>query len=515
MPGALLPAPHVGTAPSTQSEPSDAVSPGTAKVPEPSRGTRSVPQWFHWAVLSLDAVVLLCVIAFAAWGRANLPVLGFTEDRAEQITYESVRITGVYVLWGWLLAIAAFGGYSRRNMETGTGEIARLLRASLVTAAAIGISCYLAKFPLSRGFFVILFLTGIPALVMGRLFVRYVVQSMHQRGLWATRVIVAGMPMAIDDVAKVLARETRLGYHVVGAVTPNYSQERITPDGHEVLGHTDTLASLVTEHGASTVLFASGAFPRAADYRRAAWEMANHGVEMVVVPALTDVASDRIRVQPLAGLPFVFVDPPERGSLAHVLKRLFDIVGASAAILIASPLMLLAAWRVRRHDGGPVFFAQERVGRTGTTFECLKFRSMVVDADADAAIDEIRHLDEGAGVLFKLENDPRITPPGRWLRRYSLDELPQLFNVLRGEMSLVGPRPPLPSEVAQYQDDMHRRLNVHPGITRLWQVSGRSDLTWEDTVRLGLYYVDNWSVVQDIVILARTVKAVFGGRGAY
>lgn len=234
---------------------------------------------------------------------------------------------------------------------------------------------------------------------------------------------------------------------------------------------------------------------------------------MVVVPALTDVASDRIRVQPLAGLPFVFVDPPQRGSLDHVLKRLFDVVGAGAAILVASPLMAFAAWRISRHDGGPVFFTQERVGRAGTTFACLKFRSMVTDADK--ALQKIQHLDEGAGLLFKMADHPRVTPPGRWLRRYSLDELPQLFNVMRGDMSLVGPRPPLPGEVAKYQDDVQRRLNVRPGITGLWQVSGRSDLSWDDTVRLDLYFVDNWSIVQDIVILARTVNAVVGGRGAY
>ncbi len=479
----------------------------------PAKATRSVPVWFHQAVLALDAVILAGVIVFAAWGRANLPILGFTEDRTEQITYASVRLTGAYVLIGWLLAIAALGGYSRRNIGAGSSEFSRLLRASLVTAAAIGIGCYLAKFPLSRGFFVILFVTGVPALMVGRIAVRQFVHGMHARGHWATRVLVAGTPMTIDDVAKVLARETTLGYSVVGAVTPRFWRERVTPAGHEIIGHSDDLVRLVTEHGASSVILAAGAFPRAADYRRVTWELANHDIEMIVVPALTDIASDRIRVQPLAGLPFVFVDPPERGSLDHLLKRGFDIIGAATALLLAAPLMLLAAWQVRRHDGGPVFFAQERVGQGGSTFDCLKFRSMVTDADE--VLERIRHLDEGNGLLFKMEEDPRITPPGRWLRRYSVDELPQLINVLRGEMSLVGPRPPLPREVAEYQEDVHRRLNVRPGITGLWQVSGRSDLSWEDTVRLDLYYVDNWSLVQDLLILGRTVNAVVGGRGAY
>lgn len=233
--------------------------------PPPAKGscvTRSVPAWFYWVVVVLDGLTLVLVIIFAAWGRANLPILGFTEDRTEQITYDSVRLTGAYVLFGWLLAIAGLGGYTRRNMGTGTGEISRLLRASLVTAAAIGIGCYLFKFPLSRGFFVLLFLTGIPTLVFGRLIVRRFVESMHVRGRWSTRVIVAGTPMTIDDVAKVLARETRLGYSVVGAVTPRFWGEERTPDGHRVIGHTEDLVTLVTGHAASTVIFVAPSLAR-------------------------------------------------------------------------------------------------------------------------------------------------------------------------------------------------------------------------------------------------------------
>jgi exopolysaccharide biosynthesis polyprenyl glycosylphosphotransferase len=234
---------------------------------------------------------------------------------------------------------------------------------------------------------------------------------------------------------------------------------------------------------------------------------------MIVVPGLTDVAADRIQVRPVGGLPLVFVERPQGAAAVNGMKRAFDIVCASALLLLLAPVMGVVALLVRLEDGGPVLFRQARVGRDNNLFQCLKFRSMVIDADKQFS--SIAHLNETGGVLFKIADDPRITRVGRAIRRLSLDELPQLWNVVRGEMSMVGPRPALPVEVARYDSDMRRRLRVRPGVTGLWQVSGRSDLSWEDTVRLDLYYVDNWSVVQDVAILLKTVRAVFRSEGAY
>lgn len=200
-------------------------------------------------------------------------------------------------------------------------------------------------------------------------------------------------------------------------------------------------------------------------------------------------------------------------STHRAAKRTFDVVGALALIVLFSPVLLMAAIRISVHDRGPVLFRQPRVGRDGELFDCLKLRSMVVGAEA--MLPELHALSGHTGGLFKLPDDPRITRPGRWLRRFSLDELPQLVNVVRGEMSLVGPRPPLPTEVAAYTVEMQRRLRVRPGMTGLWQVSGRSDLSWDEAIRLDLFYVDNWSLLQDLSILARTFRAVFGRRGAY
>jgi exopolysaccharide biosynthesis polyprenyl glycosylphosphotransferase len=228
---------------------------------------------------------------------------------------------------------------------------------------------------------------------------------------------------------------------------------------------------------------------------------------------VSDVSRQRVHVRPVGGLPLLHIDPPRHVRARRRAKRVFDVVFTCALLVAVAPVLLFIALSVKLHDQGPVLFRQTRTGRDGLEFPCLKFRTMVVDAEDRLAG---LHAEQGLnGLLFKMENDPRITRPGRWLRRFSLDELPQLFNVLRGDMSLVGPRPPLPSEVAAYDGLTRRRLHVRPGMTGLWQVSGRSDLSWTEAIRLDLYYVDNWSMVQDVSILAKTLGAVLGSRGAY
>jgi exopolysaccharide biosynthesis polyprenyl glycosylphosphotransferase len=261
------------------------------------------------------------------------------------------------------------------------------------------------------------------------------------------------------------------------------------------------------------VIFADGSFPTPADFRRMAWQLEDLDTQMIVVPAITDTSAQRLEVRPVAGLPLVDVERPRAIASGRWVKRTFDIVGAGLLLLLAAPVMGLVALAIKLEDGGPVLFRQLRVGRKGEVFECLKFRSMVPDAEARLAA--LADLNEGAGPLFKMTRDPRITRVGRFIRRFSIDELPQFWNALVGDMSLVGPRPALPSEVARYDSDARRRLDVRPGLTGLWQVSGRSDLAWDDAIRLDLYYVDNWSMVQDLMILGKTANAVVGSAGAY
>ncbi|EYT48752.1 UDP-phosphate galactose phosphotransferase [Brachybacterium muris UCD-AY4] len=238
-------------------------------------------------------------------------------------------------------------------------------------------------------------------------------------------------------------------------------------------------------------------------------------MDLIVVPALSEISRDRVSMRPVAGLPLVHLEKPRSRDALRLSKRVFDVVASTVVLVLIAPVLAAVALAVKLGDGGPVLFRQVRAGRDGEPFHILKFRSMVTGADSRRPSPEAAARDRGNAVMFKLAVDPRVTRVGRFLRRYSLDELPQLWNVLRGDMSLVGPRPALPREVTEYDQDARRRLAVRPGITGLWQVSGRSDLSWSETVRLDLYYVDNWSFTQDLQILVRTVRAVMDARGAY
>ena len=234
-----------------------------------------------------------------------------------------------------------------------------------------------------------------------------------------------------------------------------------------------------------------------------------------MAPAITNIAGARIHTQPVAGLRLIHVDRPTYRGANRIMKKSFDIIGGLQLIAVFSPVLLTVAAAIKLTGQGPVFFRQDRVGLNGEVFRMIKFRSMVVDAEA--RLDKLRDEQRDAGnvVLFKMKNDPRVTTIGRFIRRFSIDELPQLFNVVIGTMSLVGPRPPLKSEVDRYQGDERRRMLVKPGLTGLWQVSGRSDLTWDGSVRLDAYYVENWSITGDLVILWKTATAVLSSAGAY
>lgn len=265
---------------------------------------------------------------------------------------------------------------------------------------------------------------------------------------------------------------------------------------------------------AAAVIFTEGSFSRSYQFNRLARTLESQDTELIIIPALSDISTQRMHIRPVAGLPLVHIEKPQAERASGWFKRTFDIIGSLLLLILTSPIVLIAAIAIKHEDGGPVFYKQRRVGRKGNVFECYKLRSMVVNADEIKA-KMLADKNESDGVLFKMKDDPRITKCGKFHRRYSIDEIPQFYNVLRGDMSLVGPRPALENEVAAYESHVRRRLDVRPGITGLWQVSGRSDLSWEDTVRLDLYYVDNWSVLQDITILAKTFSAVFTSSGAY
>ena len=412
----------------------------------------------------------------------------------------------------WVVLLLVLGGYDVRFIGTGSDEFRKVLNAGWSLTAGVALLSYGLNTELSRVYLVI----AMPMTVLFDLIVRYALRKHLHRlrsvGKCMSTVVAVGHPAAVADLVNELRRYHYHGLEVVAACLAGGTQVSEVA-GVPVVGDLDDTAEVVRRSGASTVAVLPSPEMDGVRLRQLAWELEKTGTDLCVAPALLDVAGPRTTIRPTAGLTLLHVDHPQLSGPRQVMKDLVDRVAAGVALLLLSPLMLVLAICVRLSDRGPALFKQTRVGKNGRSFKIYKFRTMVVDAERRLA--ELREMNEFDGVLFKMRRDPRVTPVGARLRKWSLDELPQLFNVLLGEMSLVGPRPPLPDEAALYADHVRRRLVVKPGLTGLWQVSGRSDLTWEESVRLDLRYVENWSLALDLQILWKTVFVLIRGRGAY
>jgi exopolysaccharide biosynthesis polyprenyl glycosylphosphotransferase len=416
----------------------------------------------------------------------------------------------------WLLSLRMFRCYDDRVLGYGADEYRRVSSASVRLAVGIAIVGYLSNAGVARGFLGISFVAGTGGLVVARWVARKTLHRARLRGAgWSHRVLVVGDAQHVHELVHQLRREPYAGYQVVGACIPDALVAPVPQRLGDVpvVGSFRTIPEAAAAIAADTVAVTGSGELTAPRLRRLGWQLEGTGVDLVLAPALTDVAGPRIHTRPVAGLPLIHVEAPEFRGGRKVFKGFVDRAIALLALIVAAPLLATIAIAIRLDSRGPIFFRQIRVGQGGQEFGVYKFRSMVTDADAMLA--KLSPKNETNGLMFKMRVDPRVTRVGRFLRKWSLDELPQLINVLVGDMSLVGPRPPLPSEVARYSGDVRRRLLVKPGMTGLWQVSGRSDLSWEDGIRLDLYYVENWSLAADLAILWKTVGAVMKGRGAY
>ena len=413
----------------------------------------------------------------------------------------------------WPMLLRASGAHAERVFGTGSDEYRRVGRAGLLLLAFAGFISYAAALDLSRALVVV----AVPALaavtLVGRYAARARLRRLRARGRCAKRVVVVGRGGAALDLAAQLQREHFAGLHVVALCVTPADRARVADVAGVPVGGMDDVVSLATELGADTIAVTSASETAAQYLRQLSWQLEGSGIELLVAPGLIEVAGPRLHIRPFEGLPLLSVEQPRFEGWGRMVKGGVDRCAAVVALLLLAPVLLGIAVAVRLSSPGPVLYRQERVGVNGRTFTMLKFRSMVVDAEE--RLDQIRAANISDGLLFKIRDDPRVTPVGRWLRRLSLDELPQLLNVLGGSMSLVGPRPPLPSEVAQYDSLVRRRLLVKPGLTGLWQISGRSDLPWEEAVRLDLRYVENWSLALDVLILWKTCRAVLNSSGAY
>ena len=476
---------------------------------EPSRVER--PSW-ETGYATLLVVVDALAVTIAAFVALRTRFGQLPYAAVSGLSYQWVTATFAPV---WVLLMATGRAYESRFLGGGSEEYKRVFNAAIRFTAVVATFAYATKIELARGYVAIALPLATLLTLAFRYLARQVVYRGRAKGDFCHRVLVVGNRQQVIELIRQVRREPNAGLVVVGAcVTGNTDTLTVGGEVVPVMGGLADVVGALRILDIDTVAVAASPGVTAGTLRRLSWEIEGSGVDLVVAPQLTDIAGPRIHIRPVAGLPLLYVEEPQLTGARRILKGLFDRLMAALLVLALSPLLIAIAVIIRSMSKGQAFFKQTRVGRGGKEFTVFKFRTMRLDAEAMLAT--LQEQNESAdGLLFKMKSDPRITREGKWLRKYSLDELPQLFNVLRGEMSLVGPRPPLPTEVARYHEDVRRRLLVKPGITGLWQISGRSDLDWEETVRLDLYYVENWSIPFDFLILWRTLFAVLEGRGAY
>jgi exopolysaccharide biosynthesis polyprenyl glycosylphosphotransferase len=470
---------------------------------------RRASTWHRGYALSL------ALLDFVAIALASLTtVTGFSQaDSGFQRSPQTFELVAYGVLpAAWVIVLWANGAYDRRYLGIGTDEFKRVFRASLTVTAIVSFLVFSTQFSPSRLSVGSTLLTGLLYVMLGRSLARRVLVLVRGRGRAVHRVLLIGSYNESQEVFTAVSRVPGAGMVPVGILlTEGYAAGRGSSSPIPVFSGRDVL-SLVREIGADMIAVCGSASAEPGELRRLAWQIEGLGIDLVVAPQLTDIAGPRVHIRPVEGLPLLHVEEPKVSGIGWLCKNLLDRFVALLLLILLTPLFLLVCVAIRLSDRGPAFFRQTRVGREGQTFKVWKFRTMYTDAE-----ERLAHLvdqNESDGLMFKMKQDPRITPIGRLLRRTSIDELPQLINVLTGEMSLVGPRP-LPADDGDFLGDVRRRLLVRPGMTGLWQVSGRSELSWDDAVRLDLYYVDNWSLAFDLVIMWRTVAVVFAGKGAY
>jgi exopolysaccharide biosynthesis polyprenyl glycosylphosphotransferase len=475
----------------------DDVAPNPSAATRPASRVRRDYVWLKTGVIATDCVSVAAALVLA------VVVDGAFSARALQV--------------GWLTALSpllvvvifsAFHLYSIQRL-TAAEEFRRILLGVTMVITSIVTVSFWVDAAFSRLWIGLSWAIAMVFVMATRYVWRRIIYVSRQHGRLVQRTLVVGANAEAGRIVSEMLRDD-LGFLPLGYVCAD-AWGRPTTDV-PMLGHVDDLGGLIAETDADCIFVASSAIrpEHMAQVNKAA---RRSGIEVRVTANVQQVLSTRISPQPLGGMMAFSLRPVRLSGLQAVAKRTFDIVSSAVVLIVFSPVMTVIAVAVKATSPGPILFRQERVGYRGRPFTVLKFRTMV--ADAEERLPELLDLNEATGPLFKMAHDPRVTKFGRFLRKTSLDELPQLVNVLRGDMTVVGPRPPLPREVAQYEEWQMARLEVRPGVTGLWQVSGRSELPFEDYVRLDLFYIENWSLAFDLFIIAKTLPTIISRRGAH
>lgn len=448
------------------------------------------------AVATAGALAALCIAHYGSNG----------EGSALQLLWTTIATVPI-----WLAMFANQRLYNTRFIGRRIDEVHRIVNSAFIGTIAVSAAGSFAGILLRRSGLVLLFLFACVTVTIEREAARRFFTRLRTNGRMTRYVVVAGANPEGQEIAAMLNAESWLGYTVVGFVDDRDGAPREPVPGLTLLGKVSDLPSILKSYPSASVIVASTGVDSTVTNRMAR-DLLDQGIHVELSSTLRDISSQRLTVRPLGRFPVVYVEPVTRDGWRAAAKRTFDVVIAAVGLVAVSPILLAAAVAIKLDSKGPVLFRQVRVGRNSEPFGVLKLRTMVTDAEA--LLPDLIDLNEADGPLFKIADDPRITRVGRFLRSTSIDELPQLWNVLRGEMSLVGPRPALPHETEEWDALLTQRLRVKPGITGMWQVSGRSDTTFEDYTRLDLYYVDNWTLTTDLAILAKTVPVVLLQKGA-
>ncbi|MCV7227162.1 sugar transferase [Mycolicibacterium komossense] len=482
----------------------------TARTSEGRRWQRS----YRRQVLAVDSIVVIAAVVLAQIGRFDL----FGTESSGYVSWERATALSVGLALTWLVALGVLQSRDISLVGIGSEEYRRVVSATAWVFGLAAVTSLILQTQLSRGYLMIALPIGLVGLLAGRHAIRRNLAKKRLRGEFVTRVLILGKPEQAAVLCTSLDRSKEVGYSVAGVCIPDYDgavgQQLITSSGAlPILGDENSVEVALRLTGADALAVTAVEQLGHEKMRKLAWRLDSLGVDIIVVPGMTDIAGPRLKLRPIDNLPLFHIARPNHGGPSMYGKRAFDLIFGTAALAVLLPAMVITALAIKCDDGGPVFFRQDRVGQHGKLFRILKFRSMSVDAEIRKGAEQSKG--GNAGVFFKSASDSRVTRVGRLIRATSVDELPQLFNVLGGSMSIVGPRPLVPGEGESVEDFVARRALVKPGITGLWQVSGRSDVSEEERIRLDHSYVDNWSCVQDLVIVWRTARAVLNRDGAY
>jgi exopolysaccharide biosynthesis polyprenyl glycosylphosphotransferase len=486
--------------------------------PEPPTPTLSRSRWERKVVRRIfltDAAVVAFAVGVAHVLRYD--VMPVPPDILAEVR-PGVWQVSVGIFIGWMVALSVFRTRDPKTFDNGSRQYQRVARSTFALFGWVAITALLVKWEISRGFLAISIAVGTTLLFMERRAWRAWVLRKRRQGDYLARVLVIGGVRSAKAMTLRFSEDTMSGFRVVGVWVPDRvaaPDERFHANDSAVpvLGTESDLGQALDIDAVDTVVVTDTEHLGHDGMRELAWALEDRNVNLLVAPNVVDVAGPRIHLQAHGNMPLIYLSGPSYSKARTLRRAIFDRSFAATVLLFSAPVLLTAILAIRLTSRGPIFYRSERIGTDGVRFQMLKLRTMVLNADQLQA--DLHHHKDGSGPLFKLVDDPRVTRVGRFLRRYSIDELPQFVNVLRGDMSVVGPRPWVDTEVDPYSEFMRRRVLVKQGVTGLWQVSGRSDLTWEDSVRLDLDYVENWTMLRDMQIIVRTARAVLASRGAY